>query len=291
MPFGTSISCSHFQKISDALRHIVEKLERINNRVSNYLDDFLFLHYLHDMCNHLMRRFLAICDQIGFPVAMEKTEWASPIMVFLGILLNGKCHKLMVPEDKVNTALQLINRICSKKKATIKELQIVAGTLNFLHKAIVPGRAFTRRIYNKYEAKINEKKLKSHHHISLDLEFRNDCYVWKQFLMNQYSFCWPFIDLDEERTNMKLKINEKKLKSHHHISLDLVFQNDCYVWKQFLMNQDSLCQPFIDLDEEKIYVITIPYSPFHILIHMYSHNKIILIHHSRFHKLIRSNKI
>ena len=125
-------------------------------------------------------------------------------MVFLGILLNGKCHKLMVPEDKVNSALQLINRICSKKKATVKELQTLAGTLNFLHKAIVPDHAFTRRIYNKYHSKINEKKLNPYHHISLDLEFRNDCSIWRQFLINQDSLCRPFIDLDEGRTDNTL---------------------------------------------------------------------------------------
>ena len=44
LPFGSSISCSHFQAFSDALAHIFEYLMGNNRRVrvTNYLDDFLF---------------------------------------------------------------------------------------------------------------------------------------------------------------------------------------------------------------------------------------------------------
>ena len=36
-PFGASISCSHFQRLSNALRHIVETLEKSFNSITNYL--------------------------------------------------------------------------------------------------------------------------------------------------------------------------------------------------------------------------------------------------------------
>ena len=40
LPFGASISCSHFQHVSNAIAHIVQvKIER---KLINYLDDFLF---------------------------------------------------------------------------------------------------------------------------------------------------------------------------------------------------------------------------------------------------------
>ena len=38
----------------------------------------------------------------------------------------------------------------NKKKATIKELQLLCGYLNFLAKAIVPGRTFIRKMYSKF---------------------------------------------------------------------------------------------------------------------------------------------
>ena len=44
LPFGTSISCALFQKLSDALKHIIEFIEQKRNFLTNYLDDFLSLH-------------------------------------------------------------------------------------------------------------------------------------------------------------------------------------------------------------------------------------------------------
>ena len=43
LPFGASISCALFQKFSDALCHIVEYHTNSNKKITNYLDDFLFI--------------------------------------------------------------------------------------------------------------------------------------------------------------------------------------------------------------------------------------------------------
>ena len=90
----------------------------------------------------------------------------------------------------------MLDLILSKIKAKVKDLEQLAGYLNFLNKAIVPGRAFTRRMYAKFSyVKTN---LKQYHHIILDKEFKEDCRIWKQFLdeNNSQSILRPFIDLD-----------------------------------------------------------------------------------------------
>ena len=75
-------------------------------------------------------------------------------------------------------------------------MQQLAGLLNFLNKAIHPGHAFTRRMYSKYSDLQTNKKLKQHHHINLDSEFRSDCGVWLSFLeKGKQSVCRPFVDL------------------------------------------------------------------------------------------------
>ena len=89
MPFGASISCSHFQRLSNALKHMVKMLERAYNAISNYLDDFLFIHYVRLECNRILRRFIQVCEEINFPVALEKTEFGTTIIIFLGVILNG----------------------------------------------------------------------------------------------------------------------------------------------------------------------------------------------------------
>ena len=207
MLFGASISCRLFSEFSDCLKHILEiKLNR-PGRITNYLDDFLFIADNEHECNFMVREFLRICEQIGCPVATEKTEWATPKIIFLGVGLDGLGHRLTVPEDKKRKALNAILYICEKRKATIKEIQRLTGTLNFLNKVIVPGRAFTRGLYAKLKTTGKDgQKLMPFHHVNLSQQLRLDCEVWKAFLNNvQYDqLCRPFIDWSEVSTSTEL---------------------------------------------------------------------------------------
>ena len=200
MPFGASMSCHNFQRFSDALKHLVQELKGIRQTITNYLDDFLFLHYLRQICNELLRGFLEVCELIRFPVAIEKTMWATEIIEFLGVLLNGRKCTICIPADKVTKALNQIQQITHRKRTTIKTLQQVTGTLNFLTRAIVPGHTFTRRIYSKFAQKSFTSKgqlLKPYHHVKVDNELKNDCMVWEMFLTNQSMVNRPFIDVKE----------------------------------------------------------------------------------------------
>ena len=73
LPFGSSISCSHFQCLSNGLDHLVR--HRFGGgRVActtNYLDDFLFVHVTQQRCNNLVSIFLQICEEITLPVSHE----------------------------------------------------------------------------------------------------------------------------------------------------------------------------------------------------------------------------
>ena len=101
LPFGSSVSCAQFTSFSEALRHLVEFATGKFFRVTNYLDDFLFIEKDEESCNQMVRNFLEICDDIGCPVAFDKTEWATDKIIFLGILLDGKNHRLTVPIEKI----------------------------------------------------------------------------------------------------------------------------------------------------------------------------------------------
>lgn len=75
----------------------------------------------------------------------------------------------------------------------MRQVQQVAGSLNFICKAVVPGRAFTRRLYSKTSG------LKQHHHLRVDKEMRKDLYMWQHFLEDESeTICRPFIDLNEK---------------------------------------------------------------------------------------------
>ena len=176
-------------------------------RITNYLDDFLFIAESEEKCNFMVRKFLSLCESIGCPVAMDKTEWATSNIVFLGVGLDGIGHRLMVPKEKQIKALNAVMYMVEKKKATIKEIQRLTGILNFLNKIIVPGRAFTRGLYSKLKTSNNEgKKLKPYHHINLSQMFKSDCRVWLEFLINakNHTLCRPFLDWSMVSTSTQL---------------------------------------------------------------------------------------
>ena len=197
LPFSASISCVLFQCFSNALHHITQ-VKSGYKTIMNYLDDFLFISYARRLCRHMLETFLNICKQVGVPISPEKTEWPTQILVFLGILLNGTNMTLAILEEKCNKAIHLLSKLIDKKKATVKEIQNLCGYLNFLNRAIHPGRAFMRRMYAKYlhlcdkNVKQNSESdgmaaftLKFYHHVKLDAEFKSDFKVWLRFLTDQ----------------------------------------------------------------------------------------------------------
>ena len=160
--------------------------------LTNYLDDFLFVTYTRALCNNMMKSFLDLCAKIGIPISKEKTEWADITIIFPGILLDGRFMILAIPNEKKLKAINLLQFMIDKKKATVKELQQLCGFLNFMSRAIYPGRVFTRRMYVTYSElwKQNKSKkgkakrcnsLKPHHHVKLNSKFKSDCYIWLQF--------------------------------------------------------------------------------------------------------------
>ena len=213
LPFGASISCALFTKFSDSLRHLSEYVSG-RYTITNYLDDFLFISDSERTCNNMVRSFLNLCQFINCPISADKTEWASQQITFLGVLLDGHRNCIALPEDKVEKAKQKIKEITLKKKATIQQLQSLTGFLNFLNKAIIPGRAFTRRMYakipsiayGKTEQEKSVAKLKKYHHVKLDVEFKGDCSVWLKLLEHHraVALCRPFTDFSKEKTYVQL---------------------------------------------------------------------------------------
>ena len=179
--FGSSISCAQFQLFSDALAHIIET--KLGLRIVNYLDDFLFINTGKEECDYMVRHFLQLCDKLGCPVSPEKTEWSTKCIVFLGILLDGVNKCLSIPQEKKTKALNKINMVIEKKKVKIRDIQKLTGLLNFLQKAVVPGRSFTRRMYDKLKIRNAKGEMfKQFYHMSVDKGFKQDCKVLEIFL-------------------------------------------------------------------------------------------------------------
>ena len=192
LPFGSSVSCKIFQDFSDAIAFLVRHKTRHNN--VNYLDDFLFIALLKALCDEQVDCFIDLCKEINFPVALEKTVWGTQIIVFLGLLIDTVNQVICIPKDKVDSAVEMIQRMLDskKKKVTVLNIQRLTGYLNFLCKCVVPGRAFTMRLYS-----LTSSKLKQHHHVKLPTDVIQDLTMWLQFLKSPQVYFRPFMDFGE----------------------------------------------------------------------------------------------
>ena len=135
---------------------------------------------------------------------------------------------LVIPEEKRLHAINMLQTMMRKRKVRVKEIQALCGYLNFLNKAVYPGRAFTRRMYAKFSKVIDfsefglsnkghnsiatqkqeksktKTKLQQHHHIRLDEEFKFDCEVWLRFLTDSHLrkvVSRPMLDFDDKQNS------------------------------------------------------------------------------------------
>ena len=199
LPFGSSISCLHFQRISNSIVHIVKF--KSGKLPVGYLDDYFFVHILTTLCNRQVDIFLQVCKDINLPVTLEKTVWATTIIIFLGLLIDSKNQFIGIPVDKIQKAKMLIELILDSKlkKTTVKLLQRLAGLLNFLCRAIVPGRTFVRRLYHYFNS-----NTPPYHHIRVTHDLRHDLGMWQQFLCEPTVYYRPFLDYSELLTVDKI---------------------------------------------------------------------------------------
>lgn len=174
---GASSSCAIFSRFSEAIHWIaINKLD-IPDMV-HILDDFLALvpPIDTDPGRHLAK-FLHMCDQIGLPMAPDKTLGPATCMVFAGIELDTISMEARLPWDKIDKCRTKLIALQHKKKPTLRELQSVLGLLNFACQVVVPGRAFLRRLI---QLTIGVKHPR--HHIALSRGARLDIELWLSFL-------------------------------------------------------------------------------------------------------------
>ena len=243
LPFGASISCSHFQKFSNAVAYIV--CHRTGKEVINYLDDYLSAALLKLICNGQVDGFLQVCTTIRFPVALEKTFWGITRLVLLGMLLDTVAQTVSIPCDKVIKGKKLIQEIMCKRKITVKQLQKICGFLNFLCRCVVPGHAFVQRLYSFTTTK-NSGNMKAHHHLRINQEMHDDLAMWSVFLEHPTTFTRPFMDFSKYWHADKIDFYSD---ASGRIGLGAVCQNDWMygLWPQKFLNQQNPSIQYLEL--------------------------------------------
>ena len=154
---------------------------------------FYFVALLKKWCDWQVQQFLNVCNEIKFPVALEKTFWGSTLMTFLGLLLDSDNQVVCIPQNKIDKARKLIVDMLSKKhyKVRVDEVQKLCRLLNFLYHCVILGRAFLTWMYSLTASNMKPHDVKTPEDIRLDLK------TWLAFLKHLGVFCRPFMDFKE----------------------------------------------------------------------------------------------
>ena len=184
LPFGISSACQLFECISMLLEWIIRN-ETHWHWISHFLDDYSMLGPSEVALLAQISRFLAIMEDIGMPIAHEKTIDLTQLLPYLGLLLNLVLHLLKIPEEKRVKNIDCIDTLLvafrSRKSVTVKQIQKVVGSLNFIYSAIPAGKPFLSALHKLTHSKCRERILSGHHR-RISWEVYEDLLMFRSFL-------------------------------------------------------------------------------------------------------------
>lgn len=175
LPFGAAISCQTFERFATFLHFLVQS-KMSSGRLLHYLDDYLGGDKTVSACSAIMAIFYQISSELGVPLADEKTEGPAEVITFLGLELDSNKMEIRIPLAKIAEIISKVVTLLGKKKATLKEIQSLIGSLNFCCRAIPMGRPFSRRLINAICG-----LTKPQHHVRISREMKLDLKMWLSF--------------------------------------------------------------------------------------------------------------
>ena len=183
LPQGASSSCAIFEKFSTALEWVAKQKLDIPF-IIHVLDDFLIVASTKAECKKQLKRFIKFCNICGIPIAADKTIGPFQIIEFVGIELDTVNMQARLPESKIKKCMTKIENVLGKEKASLREIQVLSGLLNFACNVVYPGKAFMRRIYNLTIGKYNKNSM-----ITINDEVKGDLIMWQKFLKQFNGYC------------------------------------------------------------------------------------------------------
>ena len=130
----------------------------------DYLDDFITCGLPDsDECGLNLQLLLDICRMLGIPIAEEKLEGPTTLLVFLGILIDTIKGELRLPVEKLIRLCWQVGSWLVRKRCTKKELLSIAGQLQHAATVVKPGRTFLRQLFD-----LSSTVKKPHHHLNLN---------------------------------------------------------------------------------------------------------------------------
>ena len=133
LPFGSSISYAIFEEIARLVHWIYKQRAAVH--FIHYLDDFLWVHRNFLVCFNTCKVVKDTSQEIGLPLAPEKFVEPTQSITFLGLVIDSVRMVVTIPQDKRNKIENQLLHIIQTKKATVKQIQALAGSHELHHQS------------------------------------------------------------------------------------------------------------------------------------------------------------
>ena len=142
-----------------------------------YLDDFLIIGETKEACQAAFDALLNLLQNLGFRINWKKVVYPTQRLVFLGVLLDTVQCSMSLPEDKLEALRSYLLEFSLRCRASKRQLQVLAGKLNWACRVVYGARTFLRRILDQ----INQLKFPNAK-FKFNQEFCADLSWWISFL-------------------------------------------------------------------------------------------------------------
>ena len=177
LPFGLQSAPRIFTCFADVLLGIFSDVGSITN-IQHYLDDFLLAAPAASAaCEDNLKESFNLCEQLGVPIAPDKTAGPSTSMSYLGFILDTDRLELRLPQEKLSKIRRQLESWHDQKFSTKRDLLSLVGVLQHCCQAIILGHPFLRRLLDRAHS-VSEL----HHFVHLSLWERDDIAWWIKLL-------------------------------------------------------------------------------------------------------------
>ena len=175
LPFGAKSSPEIFHRLTQAVRRMMAK--RGFDDIVVYLDDFLVVGPTLAECTQAYDTLLTLLQDLGFTISRHKLVAPAQQLTFLGVQLDTVSCTMTLPHDKLIEFQALVSSFQHKHRATKKQLQRLAGKLNWACRVVYGGRTFLRRVLDTMNSLISPAAKHK-----LGASFQRDIAWWVNFL-------------------------------------------------------------------------------------------------------------
>ena len=134
-------------------------------------------------CQDSMSTMLQVGQELGMPVAMEKSEGPATCLTFLGIELDSSLQQLRLSLTKLQDITSYTKSWLGKRSSTKRELMSLIGKLAFAAKVVPAGSLFLHCLIH-----LSTTARRLHHQIRLNTDARADVAWWDH---GGIGFCHP----------------------------------------------------------------------------------------------------